>query len=127
MRKTEDKRGRSYWDIVGELPGQINVSITHKLERRGFHLHKKKTDHWFCAGGRFLVVLHHPDTDKWDRIEMKEGDYLEIKPNIWHAYQNIRPHNSILVYYETNKSGVDRSDDFEMELDVYPLWMKKAE
>lgn len=53
---------------------------------------------------------------------MNEGDYLEIPPGNWHGYQNIGDTPSIMVYYETAKSGVEREDDMEMSLDVFPEW-----
>lgn len=124
MRCTEDLRGNSFWDVFAgtNMEGQINISITKPKQRRGFHLHKKKTDHWFCLEGKLLVFLLDTELKMLAKHIMAKGDYLMIEPNIWHAYQNIDAEDSTLIYYETNKSGSDRSDDFEISLDTIKEW-----
>lgn len=122
MRHTEDTRGHSFWDVFGLLPGQINISTTLPGQKRGFHLHKKKTDHWFLLQGKQYVVLMDQDKKVLKAFEMNPGDLIEIVPGIWHAYQNIGDFPSVMVYYETNKSGVTRDDDFEMPLTEYGEW-----
>lgn len=128
MRATSDTRGNSFWDLFEFLPGQVNVSFTLPGEKRGFHLHKKKTDSWRLLQGTQKVVLLQQDAYAAEKefntkvIIMKAGDSLEIEPGIWHAYQNIGEEVSIMAYHETNKSGVNRDDDFEMPLDTYDEW-----
>ena len=127
MRKTEDARGYSFWDVFAntDIQGQINISVTKPLQRRGFHLHKEKTDHWFCFEGTLLVVLLHPNYTLIEQHFLLKGDYLKIDPNIWHAYQNVSEKNSTLLYYETKKSGLNRADDYELPLDTFNGWLKK--
>lgn len=131
MRHTTDTRGESFWDLFTFLDGQVNISFTKPGEKRGFHLHKKKTDSWRLLQGTQLVVLLYPFTDDDDTLTissddkviiMEAGDSLEIEPGIWHGYQNIGKEVSIMVYHETNKSGVDRDDDYEMPLETYTEW-----
>ena len=124
MRHTKDSRGESMWDMVVELPGQINVSITKPLEKRGFHMHEHKVDHWLCVQGDMAVIVANDLTDvrTSELHTMKAGDLMIIPAGMWHAYQNIGDTNSILVYYETAKSGIDRSDDHELPLSMFKDW-----
>lgn len=129
MRITADTRGRSYWDLIGDHPeklltGQINLSVTAPYQCRGFHLHKKKTDYWFCLEGELLVVLLYASYETQEKI-LTKGSSLVIQPGIWHAYQCISDSPSILLYYETEKSGANRDDDFELPLNTYNKWLTK--
>lgn len=123
MRHTKDNRGESFWDIVEELPGQINVSITKPGESRGFHLHQHKKDYWFVATGVIQVVTSN-DLEHWQSQILMNGDYIEIEPENWHAYKNVGGFPAILVYYETEKSGIAREDDYEKPLTVYDGWRR---
>lgn len=128
MRKTNDNRGFSYWDLFPDLEGQVNVSRTLKGQKRGFHLHSHKVDHWVVIDGSILVVLAWLSVDlggsdwQFKRIVLKAGDDLTIETGLWHAYQALE--DSTMIYYETSKSGIERSDDKEMPTSVYNRWNK---
>ncbi len=70
------------------------------------------------------MVLYDEEGNGWDEFFMVEGDLITIPTNVWHAYQNVGKSESCLLYYETNKSGSKRDDDFEMPLEKYDRWMK---
>lgn len=122
MRTTQDDRGQSFWDVFDVLPGQVNISRTLPKQKRGFHLHKKKTDYWFLLEGKQLVILYDELEDKFRSFTMNAGDSLTIAPGLWHGYMNIGEEPSLMVYYETAKSGPEREDDYEMSLEKYREW-----
>lgn len=128
MRHTVDERGESYWDLFPDLTGQVNVSVTNPGQKRGFHLHHTKNDHWNVISGKIKVVLAHYDHDLGgSELVFREhilgpGDSILIPAGTSHAFQTIGKEPSVMVYYETLKSGVDRSDTETMSLDSYKGW-----
>jgi len=128
MRTTKDNRGMSFWDLFPDLTGQVNVSITNPGERRGFHCHKTKNDHWNLVKGKIKVVLAYDDYDLggsqrvFKEITLNEGDDIVIPAGHYHAFQTISDEPSVLVYYETLKSGVEREDTSTIDLDTYGGW-----
>lgn len=113
MRQTSDDRGHSYWDLFPALLGQINVSVTLPGQIRGFHMHRQKVDHWVVIEGKIKVVLLFEDDEQHvtKELELGPGDEITIPQLLWHAYQTISDTPATMVYYETAKSGTERTDD----------------
>lgn len=128
MRVTRDERGFSWWDCLpGIRPGQVNVSVTYPKQIRGFHLHREKEDNILVLEGQFLLVLGKELDDKtieWERKFMGPGDSYTIPRNIWHGYQCVSPTPAKMVYYETEKSGPNCNDDYDLGLNHYDGWIK---
>ena len=61
MRKFKDTRGKSWYDIVKPMKGQIDVTINYPETIRAFHYHATKTEWMFVVEGEFKFVLTNPD------------------------------------------------------------------
>ena len=127
IRHIKDLRGKSWWDIYPMLPGQVNISITRPKEVRAFHKHLTKENNIFIAKGEYMVVLLDKDmpraTLRAKQVFLSQGDFLCIEPDQWYGFQNIGLEDSIMVYYETKKSGPTMEDDLSLAKEEYRGWL----
>jgi dTDP-4-dehydrorhamnose 3,5-epimerase-like enzyme len=122
MRHTKDERGKTWWDLFQIDEGQINCSITYPKEIRAFHKHLKKDDNIFIVKGEYLVVVNIDN--KWERHFLSQGEDMFIKRGVWHGFQNIGKEDGIMLYWETEPSEPNCTDDLKMYKTEYKEWVK---
>jgi dTDP-4-dehydrorhamnose 3,5-epimerase-like enzyme len=96
MRTKKDERGENYWDIVPELPGQLNVVYSNEGVKRGLHRHQEITETFFITNKSFKF---HLDGKEWT---VYAGDRIVVKPNMWHGLEALQ-NNASFMYYQTSK------------------------
>lgn len=120
MRLFKDTRGKSWFDIIEDLPGQIDVTISYPGTIRGFHLHKEKVEYLYAIEGEFKVVL----TDPNEVVYLSQGEKIRIEPGRWHGYQ-VLDEKGIMMEYATHKHNVENPDDFRKPWDEFDHWEKE--
>ena len=113
MNFNEDDRAQRLFDIVEELPGQINVSyVASTAHVVAWHMHPfKQVDYWCCLKGSFKVGLKDDAGGmRWEYLSDKNPRVLKIEPGTWHGYKALQP-DSIMLYYLTEKW--DPMDEFK--------------
>ena len=54
----EDSRRRGFYDIVPNLPGDMNFTHVPRGSIAGMHMHKKQTDYFIVAQGGYALSSH---------------------------------------------------------------------
>ncbi len=115
-RRHEDNRRKGSYDIVPNLPGDMNFTVHPKgVIPEELHLHKKQTDYFTVAQGKVMFLL----VDKKGKAEkfiLSSADHktLIISPGTWHGYTALED-NTIMVFYISHK--FDTSDEFRRKCD----------
>lgn len=118
MKFHQDNRAIRIIDIFDLKDKQINISIVNSTDHvSGLHMHKYRTEYFFCVKGSFQVFLGTdklPDPfKKFVYISDKNPTkYIHIQPFIYHGYKALEP-NSIIMYYMDDK--YKQSDEFKVK------------
>lgn len=121
MRIFKDTRGKSWFDLVPEMAGQIDITYNYPGTIRGFHCHEYKTEIFFAVTGEFKLVLTNPD----EIVYMSQGDALKIAPNRWHGYQVLGDKPAIMFEWSSLKFNLDKPDDKRKPYDAFDKWQKE--
>ncbi len=95
----EDARRRGFYDIVPNLPGDMNVSHMNPGVICGMHMHRKQTDYFMVAKGSILIRLVYDDGRPEEKFVLSEHTHATviIPPGVWHGYKSLEP--SVVVFY----------------------------
>jgi dTDP-4-dehydrorhamnose 3,5-epimerase len=107
MRNFKDTRGKSWYDLVPEMDGQIDITVNYPGTIRAFHWHDKKIEWMFIVEGEVKFVL----TDPMETIYATQGDCVKIEPHRWHGYQALGDKQVIVLEYADKKHDVENPDD----------------
>ena len=121
MRMFKDTRGRSWFDIVKEMDGQVDITVSYPGTIRAFHYHEEKTEWMFVARGHYKFVL----SDPLETVYLSQGEVITISPRRWHGYQNIGTDEGIVMEIADRKHNVDSPDDFRKPYDEFDKWQKE--
>jgi len=118
MRINKDTRGKGFYDLFPRECGQTDISFSYPGTIRAFHMHKIKTEWFFCAGGIIRLVL----TDPFEEFFMERGDMVEIKPGRWHGFQILGDELGVMLEHSTHKYEMDNPDDFRKPYNEFTNW-----
>lgn len=121
MRTFKDTRGKSWFDLLPELAGQIDITVSYPGTIRAFHLHKQKTEWLFAVEGEFKVVLDAPN----QVVYLSQGEIIMIEPGRWHGYQVLGGEEGIMMEYADYKHDLKNPDDFRRRFDEFDKWEKE--
>lgn len=121
MRTFKDTRGKSWYDIIEEMPGQIDITVNYPGTIRAFHWHDKKIEWMFVIKGEVKFVL----TDPQETIFASQGEMVKIEPHRWHGYQALQQ-EAIVLEYSDKKHDVTNPDDERKPFYTYDLWQKES-
>ena len=121
MRTFKDYRGRSWFDILPHLDGQIDITVNYPGTIRAFHCHHVKTEYMFVVRGEFKFVL----SDPLETIYASAGDVVEITPRRWHGYQYLGSDEGIVMEYGTHKHDLTSPDDDRLPYQQFDDWTKE--
>lgn len=121
MRSYKDTRGKSWYDIISEVNGQIDITVNYPGTIRAFHWHDKKTEWMFVVTGEVKFVL----TDPKEVIYASQGECVKIDPHRWHGYQVLGDKEAIVLEYADKKHDVDNPDDERKPYQTFDLWEKE--
>ena len=118
MRINKDTRGKGFYDIFPKQVGQTDVSFSYPGTIRAFHMHRIKTEWFFCGGGIIQLVL----TDPFEVIYMEKGDVVEIIPNRWHGFKILGDELGVMLEYSNEKFDLKDPDDLRKPFDKFYKW-----
>jgi len=104
-----NKEGK-IWGFTSKIFEHNNVSI-HRLfikSKSGCskHLHKHKYNLFYVESGEIELTIWQNDYDLIDKTILKSGEYLTIKPELYHSFHAILDS----IVYEIYYSKIDDND-----------------
>jgi len=104
--------------------GQVYLSVVYPGVVKGWHYHKKQTDHFVIVKGMAKVVLYDTREDSKTKGEVNEffmGEHnpilLVIPPFVLHGMKGIGPEAAYLVNTPTEHYVHGSPDEFRMAPD----------
>jgi len=101
LNPIHDERGwlieilRSDWDVFEKF-GQIYLTTAYPNVVKGWHLHKKQTDHMFCIKGMIKLAVYDGRVNSKTKGELNDfylGErnplLVKIPPGLWHGFKAI--------------------------------------
>lgn len=132
MRTFKDTRGKSWFDIVPETKGQIDITISYPGTVRAFHYHKEKTEWMFVVQGEYKFVLITEEKltvengyENKEIVYLSQGDVIKIKPGAWHGYQVLGNQPGIIMEYASHKHDLKEPDDYRKPWNTYDDWERE--
>lgn len=120
MRHFKDTRGKSWYDIIPEVDGQIDITVNYPGTIRAFHRHEQKVEWMAVITGEVKFVLTDPD----EEFYASQGDVIRIDPLRWHGYQALQK-EAIVLEYSDKKHDLSKPDDQRKPYDAFHLWQKE--
>lgn len=121
MRTFKDTRGKSWYDIIPDMNGQLDVTINYPGTIRAFHWHAEKIEWMFVASGEVKFVL----TDPHEEIFASQGDMVKIEPGRWHGYQALGEKEAIVIEVADKKHDLVAPDDERKPYNEFNTWEKE--
>jgi len=122
-----DERGRLMEilrsdDELFQRFGQVYMTTAYPGVVKGWHFHKKQTDHFACLSGMTKLVLYDRRADSPTKDEVQEffiGDknplLVTIPPGVLHGFKCISEHESIMINVPTELYDYDNPDEYRMD------------
>jgi dTDP-4-dehydrorhamnose 3,5-epimerase len=140
LRVIPDERGylmemlRSDWEEF-ETFGQVYLTAVYPGVVKGWHYHKKQTDHFICIHGMAKVVLYDGREGSPTHGEVNEffmGELnpilLKIPPGVMHGFKGISQEMALIVNVPTELYNYDEPDEYRLppHTDQIPYdWARK--
>jgi dTDP-4-dehydrorhamnose 3,5-epimerase len=140
LRAIPDERGyliemlRSDWEEF-ETFGQVYLTAVYPGVVKGWHYHKKQTDHFICIHGMAKVVLYDGREGSPTHGEVNEffmGELnpilLKIPPGVMHGFKGISQEMALIVNVPTELYNYDEPDEYRLppHTDQIPYdWARK--
>jgi dTDP-4-dehydrorhamnose 3,5-epimerase len=140
LRLIPDERGylmemlRSDWEEF-ERFGQVYVTAVYPGVVKGWHYHKKQTDHFICVHGMAKVVLYDgregsPTCGEVNEFFMGEQNpiLLKIPPGVLHGFKGISQDMTLIVNVPTELYNYEEPDEYRIppHTDEIPYdWARK--
>jgi dTDP-4-dehydrorhamnose 3,5-epimerase len=140
LRAIPDERGylmemlRSDWEEF-ERFGQVYLTAVYPGVVKGWHYHKKQTDHFICIHGMAKVVLYDGREGSPTHGEVNEffmGELnpilLKIPPGVMHGFKGISQEMALIVNVPTELYNYDEPDEYRLppHTDQIPYdWARK--
>lgn len=126
LRLMPDERGylmellRSDWEEF-ERFGQVYLTAVYPGVVKGWHYHKKQTDHFICVQGMAKVVLYDGRSDSPTFGEVNEffmGSLnpilLKIPAGVMHGFKGISQEMTLIVNVPTELYNYGEPDEYRL-------------
>ncbi len=126
LKPLPDERGRLMEilrsdDEIFEKFGQIYMTTVYPGVVKGWHYHKKQTDHFVCVSGMLKVVLYDDREDSHTKGEVNEfflGEHnpilLRIPKGVFHGMKGVGTREALLLNIPTEPYNHDAPDEFRV-------------
>jgi dTDP-4-dehydrorhamnose 3,5-epimerase len=111
-------------DPVFEKFGQAYVTATYPDVVKGWHYHRKQTDHFVCIRGMAKVVLYDQREDSPTRGQVQEffmGErnpiLLKIPPRVMHGFKATGGEMAMIVNMPTELFNYAEPDEYRVSWD----------
>ncbi len=126
LRLIPDERGylmemlRRDWEEFEQF-GQVYITAVYPGVVKGWHYHKKQTDHFVCVHGMAKVVLYDGRQESPTFGEVNEffmGDLnpilLKIPPGVMHGFKGIGQDMTLIVNVPTELYNYNEPDEYRL-------------
>jgi dTDP-4-dehydrorhamnose 3,5-epimerase len=127
LRVIPDERGRlteilrSDDELFSKF-GQVYVTAAYPGVVKGWHYHKKQTDHFAVVRGMIKLVLYdnrHASPTKGEVNELFLGEHnpmlVKIPPLVFHGFKCISEQEAICINIPTEVYNYDQPDEFRID------------
>lgn len=112
-------------DPVFERFGQSYITACYPGVVKGWHYHKKQTDHFVCVSGMAKVVLYDsressPTHGQVQEFFMGEKNpiLLKIPPYVMHGFKAIGTETALIINVPTEPYNYNEPDEFRVPWDT---------
>lgn len=115
--------------------GQVYMTTAYPGVVKGWHYHKKQTDHFVVVSGMIKLVLYDSRKDSPTKGEVNEfflGRHnpllVKIPPLVYHGFKCINHEEAICINVPTEVYHYDQPDEFRIdphENDIPYSWERK--
>lgn len=112
-------------DPVFERFGQSYITACYPGVVKGWHYHKKQTDHFVCVSGMAKVVLYDsressPTHGQVQEFFMGEKNpiLLKIPPYVMHGFKAIGTETALIINVPTEPYNYNEPDEFRVSWDT---------
>lgn len=126
LRLIPDERGylmemlRRDWEEFEQF-GQVYITAVYPGVVKGWHYHRKQTDHFVCVHGMAKVVLYDGREDSPTYGEVNEffmGNLnpilLKIPPGVMHGFKGIGQDMTLIVNVPTELYNYSEPDEYRL-------------
>jgi len=126
LRLIPDERGylmemlRRDWEEFEQF-GQVYLTAVYPGAVKGWHYHKKQTDHFICVQGMAKVVLYDGRSESPTFGEINEffmGNFnpilLKIPPGVMHGFKGIGQEITLIVNVPTELYNYGEPDEYRL-------------
>jgi dTDP-4-dehydrorhamnose 3,5-epimerase len=140
LRVIPDERGRLMEilrsdDELFSKFGQVYMTTAFPGVVKGWHYHKKQTDHFSVVKGMIKLVLYDSRKDSPTQGEVNEfilGEHnpllVKIPPLVFHGFKCVSEQEAICINVPTEVYDYDQPDEFRIdphENDIPYSWERK--
>lgn len=140
LRVIPDERGRLMEilradDELFSKFGQVYMTTAYPGVVKGWHYHKKQTDHFSVVKGMIKLVLYDSRKDSPTKGEVNEfilGEQnpllVKIPPLVFHGFKCVSEQEAICINVPTEVYNYDQPDEFRVdphENDIPYSWERK--
>lgn len=140
LRVIPDERGRLMEilradDQLFSKFGQVYMTTAYPGVVKGWHYHKKQTDHFSVVKGMIKLVLYDSRKDSPTKGEVNEfilGEHnpllVKIPPLVFHGFKCVSEQEAICINVPTEVYNYDQPDEFRVdphENDIPYDWERK--
>jgi dTDP-4-dehydrorhamnose 3,5-epimerase len=115
--------------------GQVYMTTAYPGVVKGWHYHKKQTDHFSVVRGMIKLVLYDSRKDSPTRGEVNEfilGEHnpllVKIPPLVFHGFKCVSEQEAICINVPTEVYDYDQPDEFRVDPhqnDIPYSWERK--
>lgn len=106
-------------DSVFERFGQCYVTVVHPRIVKGWHYHKKQSDHFCCLGGTAKVVLYDGRENSTTYREVNEFILsletpllVKIPPYVFHGFTAVGEEEAMILNLPTELYSYSEPDEY---------------
>lgn len=130
LKPIPDERGRlmemlrSDWEEYEKF-GQVYVTTCYPGVVKGWHYHKKQTDHFICVHGMAKVVLYDGRENSSTKGRINEffmGEknplLLKIPPLVMHGFKAMGTETAYIINIPTELYNYEKPDEYRLPPDT---------
>ncbi len=140
LKVIPDERGRLMEmlrsdDDIFEKFGQIYMTTIYPEVVKGWHYHKKQTDHFVCVAGMLKLVLYDRREGSNTEGEVNEffigahnPELVKVPPGVLHGFKCISPGEAVVINIPTELYNYETPDEFRLDPDDTSIpykWSRK--
>ena len=127
LRIVPDERGRLFEMLRRDEPifkkfGQVYCTTVNVGVVKGWHYHKKQTDHFVCVAGMIKLVAY--DGRKGSATKGLVNEFfigthhpllVQIPPHVWHGFKGISAPEALVINIPPEPYRHERPDEYRAD------------